>query len=523
MPFIDAGEVEMGAVLDADVAIVGAGPAGLAVAMCLARAGRRVLLIEAGGCDSTPPDDAVDEIDSVGHPLRPVGSLRHRRFGGSRWYGRCVVLDAIDFERRAWVPGSGWPISASDVAPYYPDAATLLGLPRPAALDPGFWRDTPAHRALDGDGLVPRVHCLSRALDVGRRHRRAIAALPALTVLLHATATALEVAAGAATALRIVGPGGRRITSRARRFVLAGGGLENARLLLLLAAADPSALGPSSTVVGRGYMNHARCEDAARLHLDPSHRDAGSLFVGLTDGWAPRSRSRVQLAAGLDEPTQRRDHLLNAAAFFHPSAPRLHALRESLDGLRSHVATRTLERVDLRRAGRLLAATPLLLRAAAARLGRRPFLVDHLVMVEQLEQTPAPESRVTLSDRRDALGRPLVRVDWRIGADTRRTQVHLHELLAERVRRLGIGRFESRLLADPGWRPTYGDAAHPSGTTRMSVDPRHGVVDAHCRVHALANVYVAGSSVFPTSGHANPTLPLTALALRLAEHLRAAT
>jgi choline dehydrogenase-like flavoprotein len=121
------------------------------------------------------------------------------------------------------------------------------------------------------------------------------------------------------------------------------------------------------------------------------------------------------------------------------------------------------------------------------------------------EQAPDPTNRVVLGEQRDALGMPQSRLEWQIrpfGRD-----------LKER----GIG---DVVPPFDDWQEEVIGGPHHMGTTRMSTDPRRGVVDADCRVHSVDNLYVAGSSVFATSGHANPTFTLVALALRLADTLR---
>jgi choline dehydrogenase-like flavoprotein len=523
MPFADASHVEPGSDIDADVCVAGGGPAGLAIALELAAAGLRVSLVESGGFHIEPATAELNELDNAGLPLRAPYPLRDRRFGGTFWYGRCVRLDALDFERRSWVSGSGWPLAPSELESHYSRALSFLGIPRPEALAPGFWRREPALHALSGGGVTARVHLITRKKDLGQRYRAAAESLPRLNVLLHATVAGIETGAdsGAVTALRVRGPQGQEFRCTARRYVLACGGLENARLLLLLAAEQPGALGACCSVLGRFYMNHPRSEGVARLHLDPAHPNFNRLFRRLTERRCRASGSRMQLAAGLDEATQRREELLNACGFFYIcSEARLRELRPIVDQLTRSAAKRKLAPGDAQRAGQLVRNFPLLAGAAVARLRQRPFLVDHLIMVEQLEQSPDKDSRVTLSDRRDRFGRPMARLEWRVGSDTVRTQRRFHQLLAERLRQLRIGRLESALLDDPELEPLYEDSAHPMGATRMASDPRHGVVDTDSRVHSIENLYVAGSSVFPTGGHANPTLPLVALALRLADHLR---
>jgi choline dehydrogenase-like flavoprotein len=137
------------------------------------------------------------------------------------------------------------------------------------------------------------------------------------------------------------------------------------------------------------------------------------------------------------------------------------------------------------------------------------------------EQVPDPDSRVTLSDRRDHLGVRMSRIDWRIADAELRSVRRLEELLGAALTQLG----EPRPVAEPwltegSWRDAMTDRAHPIGTTRMADDPREGVVDRNCAVHGVHGLYVAGSSTFPTSGHVNPMLTTVALSIRLADHLK---
>jgi choline dehydrogenase-like flavoprotein len=522
MAFVDAQALAPGATLDADVCIVGAGPAGLAVALDLARTGLRVLLLESGGFDVEPATDELNAIESTGAPLR-TERLRDRRFGGTAWYGRAVAMDAIDFAARAWVAPDGWPIGVREVETWYPPAAAFLGLERPEALRREWWPHSAAAAALTGGGIVPVPHLIAHDKDLGRRHRSAVASAAALTAVTHATVVRIDAADGGASvaALRVAGRAGGAFTATARRYVLACGGLENARSLLLLADDCPGIFGASEGALGRGYMNHPRTEDVARLYLDPREPRFIEFYRTLTERPSRPARCTVLFAAALDPDVQHRERLLNASAFCYAvSKPRLAGLRGDLDALRDHLSRGRLDRGDPGRALRLAADLPLLAGAAAARVRGRPYCLDHLAIVDQLEQAPDAESRLQLGEGRDRFGRRKLRVVWRIGADTRRTHARFHALLAERLRETRAGVLRSRLLTEPDYEPAYEDNAHPMGATRMSSDPRRGVVNTDGRVHALENLYVAGSSVFPAGGQANPTLTIVALALRLAAYLR---
>lgn len=486
MSLVDATAIPGGSTLEADVCVVGAGPAGVAVAAELDRAGVRTLLLE---------------------------SADRNGFGGTgnEWYGRLGLLDTQDFAPRPWVPLSGWPVPAAAVLDHASRASRFLGLARPDALHPATWASEPAFEALRTPLLAPGAHVWSRTAWSAGRHLAALRRSRQVQVVVRAHARGLVAEGGAAriASVAVEGPARHRFGARARAYVLACGGLENARVLLLSHDAEGRAAGNRHDAVGRHLMDHPRCEDVARLRLDPAHPRYAAHVRELTEHRDRRAGGRVQFWAGLDPALREREELLGVGSFLYVvTPPRVRRLGEALRSRR------------LADAGVVAAGLPLLARLAARRAAGRPLPVDHLVLIDQAEQAPDPARRVTLGDRRDRFGDPLLDVHWGVGDESTRALRRLHQLLAERFAATGIGRLESALVADPGHVPAYTDAAHPMGTTRMSADPRHGVVDSDCRVHGMTNLYVAGSSVFPTGGHAPPTLTIVCLALRLADHLR---
>jgi choline dehydrogenase-like flavoprotein len=463
MSHAESDSIPDGDAIDADVCIVGGGAAGLAVATALEPTPLRTVLLESGRLADTT----------------------------SAWYGRVGPLDEIDFEQRDWVPLSGWPIPASAVSEYAPRAARFFGLRRPEALDPGVWAEDPAFRALDGHGLRAGVYVWPRRVRTSRLHLPALRRSRSVQVIAGAHATRLEAAGDGSTvaAVAVRGGHGHRFRVRARAYVLACGGLENARLLLLSPGGDGHTLGNRHGAVGRYYMDHPRGAGTAVLY--PSAR-RGARVRGLTEHSDRRAGGRTQLFIRPDPELQRRERLLNCGSFLYPAGP---------SSRTPGAPGRAPARLGLRLAG-------------------RPFAIDRLVAIDQAEQVPDRESRVALGSHRDRFGDPVLDIHWRIGPETTRSLRRLHELLSERVTAAGVGTLESALLDDPDHEPPYTDAAHPMGTTRMSADPRHGVVDADCGVHGVANLYVAGSSVFPTGGNAPPTFTIACLALRLGDRLR---
>ncbi len=525
MSFRDANELEDGARIEADLCIVGAGAAGIALALELEGSPLQVCVLESGGRRYEPAADALNELDNVGLALNVDWKIRRRGLGGTTeaWFGRGALLDRQDFERRPWVPESGWPIPAGEIDRFRPAAERLLGVRRPEALEPGFWTGDEVFDALVTEDLSPRIHLLAGAVRMGRVYRRALSRSRNTTVYLHATVTELVAPAdrGRVEHLEARCAGGKRIRVAAAAYVLACGGLENPRLLLLSRGQRQAGLGNEYDQVGRYYMNHPRGDGVGRLYLDPRHRLYQPMITALTMGHERRVSGRMQFALAPEPGFLRRERLLSVCSFFYgASLERLARLKPSLEAIQEDLAGHRLSRHLLGHGLRLAAEAPLLAEAAWNRLMRVPFMIDHLVLVDQVEQVPDAASRITLSDRCDRFGQPLIRLDWRITSDVTRTLRTFYRALAEHLERCRLGRLESPLLDDESFVPDYTDCAHPMGGTRMHPDPRKGVVDTQCRVHSLANLFVAGSSVFPTGGHAAPTLTFIALAIRLGRHLR---
>jgi choline dehydrogenase-like flavoprotein len=336
------------------------------------------------------------------------------------------------------------------------------------------------------------------------------------SVTVYLGASAIEVEATAPDAdvrsVRVACLSGPRFRVRAARFVLAAGGIENARLLLMSRAAHPAGLGNAHDQVGRYFMEHLYLDRAASI-LVPAGRIDGFYTQGrLVEGHGVRG------LVGLTPEAQRRERLTNFCAVCseETAGESWRWLRGMPGMVRRRRALPMGTLAHLRNAIPSVAAAV----AALASGGRTPRRRRLLVVKNVMEQAPNPDSRVLLSEERDRLGCPRVIVDWRLSAIDRRTAHRAHVILREELARAGMGRLRSAMRRPDGpWPAALRGARHHMGTTRMHGDPRHGVVDADCRVHGIANLYVAGSSVFPTSGSANPTLTIVALALRVARHV----
>lgn len=498
---IDARTLDDGSQLDADLAIIGTGPAGIGIARAFAGSAHRVCLIEAGGLEPEAESQALYQGTNAGIQY-PLAATRLRQFGGTsgHWGGYCRPLDPIDFEQRDWVPLSGWPFGREALDPYWEAASTAVEVAPARYNDGAYWAEKTGEPLIQwrAGRFITRFFQFSPPTRFGRRYRTELVQAPDIDVLLHANVTKIAALPSAAAVdhLDIRTLSGRSHRVRARRYVLACGGIENARLLLLSDDVMPAGLGNQNDMVGRCFMEHPHLGGFADVivadlaRLPPIYR--GQVEVDGRPG-------RVSYVPNPDY--LRRERRLNISFTMSPTGP----LGEG--GTAQDAST-----ADLRD----------MLQAA------RPFISDqpaHAGSVRMgigcaCEQVPNPDSRVMLDTETDALGLRRTRLDWRLTEQDRRSLIANIHALGRELAATGIGRMRPLLADDGRWEDVVAGGSHHMGTTRISDDPRRGVVDRDCRVHGVDNLYIAGSSVFPTSGSANPTLNLLALAYRLVDHLK---
>ncbi|HEV2670629.1 MAG TPA: GMC family oxidoreductase [Gemmatimonadales bacterium] len=502
---IDARTLPNGTVLEGDLCIVGAGAAGITIAREWIGARQTVLLLEGGGLQYEAAMQDLYRGDIVGLPYFPLEAARLHLFGGTtgHWAGFCSTFDGIDFAARDWVPHSGWPLRREDLDPFYARAQPLLEL-GPYDYRAAFWQQQdPAlvPLGLDPSAVWTKMWQFSPPTRFGTTYRDAIFAAPNVRLYTHANVCTIEPndAASAVQGLRVRDFAGKELRVRARHYVLACCSIQNARLLLV------SNVGNAHDLVGRFFMEHLEIP-SGRLALAPTAAPAGMKMYE----WIPHvTKARGELA--LAPAVQREQRVLNATVSLDPGAP-------------DEVAQSTFQAVtpdvlaaqrDSEAAGSHEPSSPPV--PSPPRSGR----FFH-VMTRQ-EQAPNPSSRVTLSSDRDALGMPRARLDWQLTALDKQSFQRFYDVLGREFGRSGLGRVQVLdwvRTEDPAWPRTLSGGWHHMGTTRMHRDARSGVVDADCRVHGIANLSIAGASVFPTAGAVNPTLTLVALSLRLSDHLK---
>ena len=423
-------------------------------------------------------------------------------------------MDEIDFERREWVPNSGWPISLQDVQEHYRRAEDILEI--------DYFEDDDvrlaegSHPARQGEAFATRAFSFSPPVRFGKKYAEELTRSSRITTLL--TANVLELTpteSGAGVrAIRVADYGGRERSIEAGQFVLAAGGIENCRLLLNSTAQDPAGLGNTGGAVGRYFMGHPVMHAGV---LVSNHGPITPYLVrkGLRFGHFAQYQTKVNFEKVKTKLGAEQGRIALPSEFRPPQYS--FALSEAYQ--RQHGLLNTAFTVDRhyemsddeRNVALNLLAT------------RNPDIKPSseylsLMLAIRPEQAPLPESRVKLIETKDQFGKRRVRVDWQLGAqDFDSMERSIHVLNGELARTSsGLLKVLMRQEEIP---LKLWTGAHHIGGTRMSDDPSTGVVDKNCKVHGLDNLYIAGCSVFPTSGMANPTLTLTALAVRLAKHI----
>lgn len=532
--------VENGAATDPDVCVIGAGPAGLTVALELARAGRRVVVLEAGseGMNSWKHPIPIDELDAE-RPYRdvPIDGTRTHGFGGTaaQWSAavgggdmgvRLIPFDPLELGSRPWVAGTGWPIAAAEFATYVEAAHERLGM-APPDYRPERWatdRFQPVDLAVSG--FTTGMYHFVDIRPLLEAWRRELTAAANVTVSVDTVAVKLIPDADGRTvrAVAVVLPDGSRAEVSARRFVIAGGGIENARLLLD-SEVDGVALAMEGSEVGRGFMDHPLVRTGIwELPAGRRATEFGLYDIRETGGASVMGHIKPT-------PELATEHQLLSTAFLlypRPAGYRPDAMRhyrqlveanQWKEVLRSTTHGRFVPRasditslIKMRKVGRADLGHGGWTSWAKSDETFRSFEV-----LQQTEQPPDPDNRVELTARVDPLGRRAARLVWSWTWPELESVGKVQELLADGIESAGLGRLA--LERHDGEPALLGGTHHHMGATRMSRDPATGVVDEQCRVHGVANLYVAGCSVFPIAGYQNPTIAMMALGIRLAGHL----
>ncbi len=530
--FIDTRKIEAGTAVEATVCIIGAGVAGITLALEMEKQGINTCLLESGGFD---PDDATRDLyrgEDIGLPYIFSDGCRSRFLGGSSncWGGWCRPLDPWDFEKRDWIAHSGWPFGLHDWTPFYRRTHALLRL-GPDNFDPAFW-ESAIHRPdvrripLPTGKVRDTISQFSPPGRFGKLYRKELAHSRHVRIFLYANVLNIDTPARTVSKVQVATLSGRTMSVSAKFFVLATGGIENARLLLASNKVQAAGLGNGNDLVGRYFMDHPRLQSGSiRFTKNWARNKLYDIKYHYMNTAVSANGTHIASQLALVPEVLQTERLLNSRVWFSSVFPgegsagaqalfrcKQALLQKEQTGwkLSRDIATMTSHPIDTIGYG-------------FTRLFQPRALIQGVRFQIIVEPEPDPDSRVTLSATdKDQLGVSRVQVNWRLGSHVQRTFDKTLAIIANEMRLGGVAEVDLDPPLEGGAWPASLEKEgtwHHMGTTRMHESPKHGVVDANCKVHGLSNLYVAGSSVFPTAGANFPTITIAALTFRLAEHI----
>jgi choline dehydrogenase-like flavoprotein len=498
--------------IEGDVCVVGAGAAGISIALDWINTKHKIILLESGGFEY---DDQVQDLykgNSTGQKYYPLRSSRLSYFGGTtgHWAGMCSPFDNIDFVKRDWVPNSGWPITRKELDPFYERAHEKLKLGT-YNYDLAYWQKQVANLnafPLDEKVIWHKMWQISElgawksGGGMGSEYKDRIT--KAKNIHLHTYSSVVDIVANEEISsirqVTIKNFAGKTHTIKAKQFILAGGAIQNARMLLAANSQAPKGLGNDNDIVGRYFMEHLEVDTAELWLLKPFATD---LF-----NWG-----KLWCELAIVEKIQIENKILNGTAGLSPLVwakhvkPRMETYqnedpRKSIDNV-----VKNWDEADKK-----------------AQQEGTGSISRAFTFQTRLEQAPNPDSRVTIGAEKDELGVPRANLHWKLTDLDKYSLRKINQIIAQQVGIAGIGRvkvIESlRDENDNSWPAGTNGGWHHMGTTRMSDDPKKGVVDANCQVHGIDNLHVAGAGCYATSAAPNPTLTLVALSLRLSDYVK---
>jgi len=575
----DLKSLESDTIIDADIIIIGGGAAGITLARELFGQNLSVVILESGGLTETSENERLNAVEITDEPNTPAQIAKRRQFhadltrfwshevqpfgvccrvlGGATaaWAGKSAPFDLIDFAKRPWIANSGWPIARESLEPYIERATERLNL-GPAINDDALW----GRIGVTPDNALSRMEALrsffwqfarSRIdpLDIMRFGPEfALEHADNVRVFTHATVSELHVDAkgtGFSHADVIASDGSAKATVRAPVAVVAASAIENARLLLASRSRFAEGLGNAHDNVGRYLMDHPGARVASFPKKDVPRVYKPFSFFALTEN---QKTSMYMHGMALNPDVQAQDKTLNCAFYMledrSPDDPwdaikRL-LKRKSRAPLADIVSIVTSPGMLVTGIGRKILQSPKIPGFLKMRIvdmaivfnpnfavrefqsGGLPHKLQGVHVDVITEQPPLRDNRITLSDQLNPLGRPLARITWQVGTEAKAAIAHMARTISAEFVKAGLPqpKLESWVERNALDEAVIIDMAHTAGTTRISDDPATGVVDTNCMVHGVEGLYVMGASVFPTSGHANPTLMIVAMAIRLADQLK---
>lgn len=505
---------------ETDVVIVGSGPVGIVLAVSLARAGKKVTILECGGPTVEQRSQDLNTATVSGRRHLGVWEGRARIFGGTStlWGGQLIPFREIDFKARPWLGLEAWPIQRSDLAAFFEKTKVLLGLPLTSDKDDVVWTQLGMDRPDFGQDLDLVVTQWLKEANLARLFVRDLTSHPNITVLLHACAVGFENDGGQITGVAVKSPGGRDAVVRGKQVVLACGTIEASRLMLATAQRNPALPWAGNPWVGLGFQDHLDCYAAT---VEPIDKKAfNDIFDNIfIKGY--KYNPKLALASHVQE-AQGITNIAAVMAFSSSMGEHLGNIKIFLRSLRSGVVPPNLRSMPqhLMALGKIW--WPLVSRYIRDNRMFNP--ADRGIQLHiHCEQRPLDSSRVCLDDtRKDMFGLPQTKLEWQVDGMEIDTIAVFCEKVAQVLEDKGLAKvtIDPRVVArDPAMLDEAKDTNHHCGGLRMAESADKGVVDRDLKVFGTQNMHIAGAAVFPSASFANPTFTAMALAMRLSEHL----
>ena len=488
----------------ADIGIIGGGAAGITLALELSKVKNlNICQLESGGLKFDPNTQKLYDEKNEGTLIGPENHYlyqsRQRFLGGStnHWAGYIRPLEPIDYEKRDWLPFSGWPFGFEDLKAYYRRALYYCGVSD--FDDPIENSEFPIPKdkkkknkedIVEGSGLfTTKYFHIVRKLRFKKHFQKRLQSKRNLKIILNTNAVEIypNREASSIKEIKAISLTQKELRLKAKYFILATGGVENARLLLY------------SKETGLVHQNHL----TGRFFMEHPHIPAGTLFL---------TQKHHLLSLYARHYQKKLKHFTSAALF-----PTEKAMRENQLLNMNVQLVKKFSRIEK---GRIKNYSKELGDQIYPLLRKKYHDFSYAYLKVRAEQSPNPESRVMLSRSKNSLGYPKAHLKWRL---TDRDRVSIKKnliLLAKEFGRLGLGRIKSSMQDQEAWPDFSYGGSHHLGTTRMSLDPKEGVVDQNLKFYGYENLFILGSSVFPTGGGVNPTFTILALTIRLADLLK---
>lgn len=514
--FRDANENDFPSVIKTNICIIGGGAAGITLARNLNNVDD-VLLVESGNFNMDGNTQALYKGESTALRYFDLLRCRLRFFGGTtnHWGGYCRPNDPIDYEGRDALGLPKWPINEVTLSPYIAKAAKELGLNYDFFNNEELLsdHDISTTELIDNkrNSLYTKVFQLTKKLRFGKIYKKKLTEQANLRICMNLNVIQIQLDSNGKKVVSILCKTlkGKEITIEAKEYILASHAIENARILLNSNDIQKQGIGNKSDHVGRYFMDH--------IHIKATKLIPSNSFPFIYDRNVLRDMELNANISFTDEYL-RENNILQYYCRFIPIYTEDQVV-DSIKGVKAEI-TKPFS-------NKLFEDLKIVLNDFG---GAKNQLLSHFRLSQpvpkyyhldqRIEQAPNPNSRVVISNEKDSLGVPLANLEWNLNEHDYRTFKIGQKKIIKELSAIGAGRFIVDEITPDLVNDRVAGHYHHIGTTRMSDKEEDGVVDANCKVHNVDNLYISGSSVFPTAGYSGPTMMIVALALRLAEHLQ---